>query len=120
MSDNKSVHYAVSTAFSWPVIALVTLFISACSGGGGSSSTTTTTTPTDPQTTSLSGGGVKGPLSGAVVTAYAFDAASPGFKGAVVDTAETNSAAIIVGLEIPTPANPPYILEVTSDADTTA
>ena len=111
MSDHTSRRIGMKSARSFVVVTLVALLAAACGGGGGGGSSTSTL--------SLSGGGVKGPLAGAVVTAYAFDPTALGFKGAVIDTGETNSAAQIVGLELPEPTDPPYILEVTSDADTT-
>jgi len=118
MLDNKTDRFNMKSARSCVAVVFATLVVVACGGGGGESSSSVTPTPT-PQAVSLSGGGVKGPLAGAVVTAYAFDPAAPGFKGAVVDTGATNSAAQIVDLALPSPTDPPYILEFTSDADTT-
>ena len=96
-------------------LAIVFLGLTACGGGGGGGgddeSTTTTTTTTSSQ--SVSGGGVKGPLANAIVTVYAFDPTKPGFKGAAVATATTDASAAIVGLALPFPITPPYILEFT-------
>jgi len=92
---------------------LILTLLSACSGGGSSEPPTTST----PQV--ITGGGVKGPLANAVVTVYAFDAAQPGFKGAVIDAASTDNSAAIVGLALPVPLNPPYIMELTATVGTT-
>ncbi|MCP4765298.1 MAG: hypothetical protein GY875_03420 [Gammaproteobacteria bacterium] len=108
-----------------PIFIFLTVFgLSACGGGGGGGSddeepatTATTTTPTTSSKT-INGGGVKGPLALAIVTVYAYDPTQPGFKGAVIARATTNAAAKIVGLSLPEPLNPPYILEFTSDANT--
>ncbi|MDH5447108.1 MAG: Ig-like domain-containing protein [Gammaproteobacteria bacterium] len=86
-------------------------------GGGGAPAPDIKQPPATPR--SVDGGGVKGPLSNAVVTAYAVDTSQAGFKGAVIDTATTNDSAAIEGLELPVPLTPPYILEFTSDAGTT-
>ena len=84
--------------------------LAACSGGGGGGLATGTT---------ISGGGVKGPMANATVTVYAFDAGQPGFKGAAVGSGTTDSSAAISGLSLPFPLNPPYILEFTVNAGTT-
>jgi aspartate 1-decarboxylase len=104
----------------WALVfpVLLILGLSACGGSGGSGSDDETTTTTTTATREINGGGVKGPLAFAIVTAYAFDSTKPGFKGDVIATATTNAAAQIVGLTLPEPLNPPYILEFTSDADT--
>ena len=94
------------------------LSLAACSGGGSSSSSAPPASGGS-TSTSISGGGVKGPLAGAVVTVYAVDYSAPDFKGAVVGTGSTNAQAQIQNLSLPFPLNPPYILEITSDADTT-
>lgn len=96
-----------------------------CGGGGGGGTPATDPVPDpDPDPVpqvprSVGGGGVKGPLSNAIVTAYVVDTSQAGFKGAVIDTATTDASAAIVGLELPVPLTPPYILEFTSDAATT-
>ncbi|MCK4675065.1 MAG: hypothetical protein KAT61_04060, partial [Gammaproteobacteria bacterium] len=90
------------------------LGLTACGGGGGGSAPTS-----DPTSTSISGGGVKGPLANAIVTVYAFDASQTDFKGTSVATATTNATAAITGLALPFPVTPPYIMEFTSDAGTT-
>ena len=115
------------------ITTLVLLTLISCGGGGGSNTTaqdttaqdttapatsTSDTTP-DIQSKSISGGGVKGPLANAVVTVYAFDTAQTGSKGAVVTTASTGADAAIIGLALPFPLNPPYIMEFTSNAGTT-
>ncbi len=82
---------------------------------GGSSGGGATLIPT----ASIGGGGVKGPLAGAVVTVYRFDSSQRGFRGAVAGTGSTDSKAAITGLSLPIPLSPPYIMEFTSDADTT-
>ena len=97
------------------VIALLTLtsifMLQACGGGGGA--------PAEPETQNVSGGGVKGPLANAIVTAYNFDASAPDFKGSVAGTGSTDASAAITGLSLSIPLAPPYILEFTSDATTT-
>jgi hypothetical protein len=97
-------------------LAIVFLGLSACGGGGGSNDDSTT-----PITSSrnVSGGGVKGPLANAIVKVYALDASKSDFKGAEAATASTNASAAIVGLALPFPVTPPYILEFTSDPGTT-
>lgn len=85
--------------------------LTACGGGGDSSNVANG--PTNNPVV-VNGGGVKGPLANAVVTVYAFDGARPGFKGAVVATASTDATAAITGLSLPSPVNPPYIMEFTS------
>ena len=74
------------------------------------------------ETQSVVGGGVKGALVGAVVTAYSFDTNSNGvinqLRGAVVDTAVTNSSASIVGLDLPVDTKFPLLVEFTSKAST--
>jgi hypothetical protein len=91
-------------------VALAVL-LAGCSGGGGGDTTATGT--------SISGGGVKGPMANATVTVYAFDASQPGFKGSTIGTGSTDSAAAITGLSLPIPLNPPYIMEFTANAGTT-
>ncbi|MGD8939464.1 MAG: hypothetical protein PVJ72_08790, partial [Gammaproteobacteria bacterium] len=70
-----------------------------CSGGGGGGGSSSPP-PQDPVTLSMSvsGGGVKGPLAGAVVTVYNVDTSQVGFKGTVVDTGETDANARITGI----------------------
>ncbi|QYZ66902.1 MAG: hypothetical protein HPY30_13445 [Gammaproteobacteria bacterium (ex Lamellibrachia satsuma)] len=95
------------------LVASMALVLSGCSGGGGDEADPA------PAPRGIGGGGVKGPLANAVTTATLFDASQPGFKGTVVDTGTTDSAAAIQGLALPFPLTPPYILEFTSDAGTT-
>lgn len=94
-------------------LALFSMILSACgggSGGGGSSS---------PTSQSLTGGGVKGPLADAIVTAYAVDTESVDFKGEVIGSpGSTDDQARITNLSLPFPLSPPYILEFTSDENT--
>ena len=94
----------------------ISLALAACNGGGGgSSSGGGGATPT-----SLSGGGIKGPLVNAIVTMYELDTTQAGFKGAVVgEPGSTNAQAQIEGITLPADSSPPYILEFTSDATTT-
>jgi len=68
---------------------------------------------------SIEGAGVKGPLANAIVNVFAYDATQTGFKGALAATASTDVSSAISGLTLPFPLNPPYIIEFTSDADTT-
>ncbi len=113
------------------ILALMILMLAACGGstqdhvdidnpvvddggdGGGGGG--------DPVTRSVGGGGIKGPLVDAVVTVYEIDPTdlANGFKGDVVTTATTNAQAQITGLFLPFPFSEAYILEFTSDADTT-
>jgi len=95
-----------------PLFLFMTL--AACGGGGSGGDTAITGTAT-----SISGGGVKGPLANAVVTVYDFDPTQVGFKGGVVSTASTDTTAAIAGLSLPVSAQPPYIMEFTSDGSTT-
>jgi len=67
----------------------------------------------------VGGGGVKGPMAQALVTAYSFDGSldpflkpiNSGFQNFIVGTGTTNISAQITGLILP--SNPPYILEFT-------
>ena len=95
------------------LLILATIFaLAACNGGGSSSPAATSQ--------SLTGGGVKGPLAGAVVSVYGFDSSRAGFKSsAVVATAVTDANAAINGLSLPFPISPPYIMEFTSTQGTT-
>ncbi|KRT58914.1 hypothetical protein Ga0076813_14494, partial [endosymbiont of Ridgeia piscesae] len=68
---------------------------------------------------SIGGGGVKGPLADAVVKVYQVDYSAAGFKGSLLATGSTDAAAAIQGLSLPIPLNPPYVMEFTSDANTT-
>ncbi|PCJ32700.1 MAG: hypothetical protein COA99_16275, partial [Moraxellaceae bacterium] len=82
------------------------------SGGGGGGATANR---------DVGGGGIKGPLVDAIVTVYEIDTSNPSgsFKGSVVTTATTDSQAQITGLALPFPFTQAYILEFTSDSDTT-
>ena len=94
----------------------ISLALAACNGGssGGSSGGSNQTSQ------SISGGGIKGPLVNAVVTVYELDPTAVDFKGAVVGTpGSTNAQAQIQNLSLPFPITPPYILEFTSDENTT-
>ncbi|MBL3526896.1 MAG: tandem-95 repeat protein [gamma proteobacterium endosymbiont of Lamellibrachia anaximandri] len=95
------------------LVVSMALVLSGCGGGGGDDADPA------PAPRGIGGGGVKGPLANAVATATLFDASQPGFKGTVVDTGTTDSAAAIQGLALPFPLTPPYILEFTSNAGTT-
>lgn len=69
--------------FAWPVLAIgVALALSACGGGGSSSSDTPTAAST------LSGAVVKGPVSGATVSAYGVN--PDGTMGAMLVSATTD------------------------------
>jgi hypothetical protein len=52
------------------------------------------------------------------VTVYAFDTSQTDFKGDVIDTGSTDSSAAIIGLSLPSPVTPPYIMEFTSNTET--
>ncbi|MEK9820455.1 MAG: thrombospondin type 3 repeat-containing protein, partial [Pseudomonadales bacterium] len=67
----------------------------------------------------VGGGGVKGPLVDGLVTLYKIDGSAADLKGDVVDTGSTDEEAKIQGLEIPFPAEPPYILEISAIEGTT-
>ena len=92
--------------------AAMAFLLTACGGGGGGGGSAT-------QTQSVGGGGVKGPLANAVVTAYAFDATAAGYKGAVIDAGTTDANAKIADLALTLPLAPPYILEFTTVTGTT-
>ncbi len=104
---NNRIWHAVRQALGMSVMAGLV----ACSGGGGGGELATGTT--------ISGGGVKGPMANATVTVYAFDSSQPGFKGNAVGSGSTDAKAAITGLSLPFPLNPPYILEFTANAGTT-
>jgi hypothetical protein len=104
----------VARSLRFVAILVVTLFIAACSGSGdygGSGGGKSTT---------LKGGGVKGPMAGAVVNVYAidFDGASVS-QGALVATGETDAQAQITGVTLAFPQVFPYLLVFESDDDTT-
>ncbi len=108
-------------------IALWLSILAACGGGGGGSddpapppeSASDAPSPdATANTQAISGSGVKGPLAGAVVNAYAFLAGSDDFKGASIATGETNARAEIAGLAVTLPLPQLLILEVLADDDT--
>jgi hypothetical protein len=90
---------------------VLALALTACGGGGGGGG--------NPAVQAVSGGGVKGPLANADASAKAFDSTAANLQGAEVAVGTTNSAAALVGLALPLPLAPPYILEFTSNAGTT-
>ena len=95
-------------------LALSLIFTLAGCGGGGSGDG-----GGGVATQGVNGGAIKGPLVNATGSAYAFDASRPGFKSvAPVDTGTTNASAVLTGLDLPLPLDPPYILEFTSPAGT--
>lgn len=102
----------ISTFVNLALLITGILALTACGGGGGSSA------PAVVETQPLTGGGVKGPLAGAVVTAYSLDTTAADFKGSVSGSGSTDAQAKIQNLSLPFPLTPPYILEITSDADT--
>ncbi len=109
----KSIVVGVFASVRRNIFTLLMLGLLAACGGGG-------TPPDDtPTPYDVDGGGVKGPLANAIITAYALDTTQADFKGAVVDTGTTDNSAQITGLALPVPLTPPYILEFTSDAGTT-
>jgi len=67
-----------------------------------------------PQEISLSGSGVKGPMALANVNVYAIDPAQDDFKGELISSATTDTAAQITGLSLTEPLSPPYLLEITA------
>ena len=89
------------------VLVIFTL-LSACDNSGSSGDSPT----------SIEGAGVKGPLANAIVTVYTYDATQEGVKGGVAAAATTDSSSAITGLSLPFPLNPPYVIEFTSDANT--
>ena len=100
-------------ALSKLMLLCVTFTLTACGGGGGGGSSA-------PTSQSISGGGIKGPLVNAIVTAYDVDTSAADFKGDPAgNPGSTNTQAQITGLALPFPVTPPYILEFTSDATTT-
>jgi hypothetical protein len=68
---------------------------------------------------SIVGSGVKGPLVNAEVVLYELDGGQPGFNGAVVALGSTDEQARIQGIEIPFPAEPPYVLRIGANSQTT-
>ena len=95
------------------LLLLFSFIVVACSSGGGDPPP-----PAKPSTQSVNGGGVKGPLTNAIVTVYTLDYSQPGFKGTVVASGTTDSSAAIMGLALPLPLTPPYLFEFSSDAST--
>ncbi len=98
------------------LLVSILLSITGC-GGGGSSSDSADGGSRASQT--VGGGGVKGPLANADVSAYTIDTSQTDFKGEAVASATTNASAAISGLVLPPPLIPPYILEFTSSGATT-
>ena len=100
------------------ISVLCCLTLAACNGGGGGGGGDGVNE--NISTVNITGGVIKGPLVNAVVTAYTVDPSKADFKG---DTAgnpgSTNDKAQIVDLSLPFPIDPPYILEFTSDENTT-
>lgn len=99
------------------LLAAAIISLVACSDNGSSSSSSGSNS-SGGGSISVSGGGVKGPLAGAVVTAFAIDFSAADFKGSAVGSGSTNSQAQIQNLALPFPLNPPYLIEITADADT--
>lgn len=101
----------------WIYPLIMAGLLSACdSGGGGGDDGDASVTAAS---VSLSGAGVKGPMVGAVVNAYALDTTATDFKGGLIGAGSTNSNAQITGLNIPIGQATPFILEIVADADTT-
>jgi len=105
----------VKRIFAFVALSSVVL-LQACGGGGGGGGSSE---PDAPTTQNINGGGVKGPLANALVTAYLFDGTMPDFKGGIAGTGTTDASAAITGLSLSIPLDAPYILEFTSDAGTT-
>ena len=101
----------LNTIRSLVLLATLTLF-SACDNSGSTGGGTSTPL-------AIEGAGVKGPLANAIVNVYPYDASQAGFKGAVAATASTDGNSAITGLALPFPLTPPYLIEFTSDANTT-
>jgi hypothetical protein len=74
-----------------PVCLLFT-FVYGCTGGGGGGSSSPPAQPV--QSTSVSGGGVKGPLANAAFALYKFDPTNIDFQSATAaSSGRTNSQA---------------------------
>ena len=67
----------------------------------------------------VGGSAVKGPLINGAVTLYSVDGTAGDLKGEIISTGTTDEKAQIVGVEIPFPAAPPYILEINAVTGTT-
>lgn len=91
------------------------ILLAGCGGGSGSSSPATSQPPPP---SSLSGAGVKGPLTDAQVTAYLVDPTAQDFKGTLLDEGTTDANAMIVDLAIAGDTEGLVLLEFTSTADT--
>lgn len=101
------------------ILSLCCLSLAACNGGSSSGDSGSGGGGTN-SSVSLTGGGIKGPLVDAIVTVYKIDTTAADFKGEVVGTpGSTNEKAQIIDLVLPAPIEPPYILEFTSDDQTT-
>ena len=102
------------------ILMVGTAVLVGCTGGDdhGESQDTQTAPPAPVTTQALSGGGVKGPLARAIVRGYAFDFAAADFKGAVVGEGSTNDGAAIINFAVPLNVVTPFLLELTSDANT--
>ncbi|MGZ9898945.1 thrombospondin type 3 repeat-containing protein [Shewanella gaetbuli] len=99
----------------------MTLFgVTALSGCGGSSdSSESEVTAPPPQTyIEIGGGGVKGPMAGADVTAHILNIQQQNLQGDEVSQGQTDSTAKIIDLTIPEDTNSPLLLTITADADT--
>lgn len=99
------------------ILVLGAAALAAC----GSDTTVSVIDDGGPSATSqtLGGGGVKGPLAGAVVTVFDASTSPANFRASVVAGGTTDGQARLSGVALPFPLSPPYILEVTADADTT-
>ena len=67
----------------------------------------------------VTGSGVKGPLINGQVTLYSIDGSMANLQGDIVGVGSTDERAQITGIEIPFPAEPPYLMRIQAVDGTT-
>lgn len=99
------------------LLIITTSILTACSDGSSGSSSSNGGSGS--VSTSLSGGGVDGPLANSIVTLYAIDTTVPDYKSATpLGEGTTDERAQINGIDKPSADDAPYLLEFTANADT--
>jgi VCBS repeat-containing protein len=106
----------VNHSLRYMILVFLFVVLSACGGGGGSEPPSE---KPQPLTRTLTGGAVKGPLTNADVQVFKLDTSQLDFKAVpAVSSGATDGSAKLSGVALPLPLNPPYIMEVVSNATT--